>query len=99
MRRSQGNAGWQPQPYFVDGQWNVICDRCGRKRKNVECAYDVWPKDNLFVCIDTCLDMFQPQDKLISIPDPMNVPIARPEGPNNVTLGPIYNGPTNGDDS
>lgn len=83
------DSTWQATPYFVEGAWNVICDRCGRKRKNFECTFDVWPKNNLIVCRDTCLDQFQPQDKLRAIPDKQNVPNPRPEQPDNVTLGPI----------
>lgn len=93
------NSGWQPIPYFVDGDNNVICDRCGRKRKRTECSPDVWPKDNLFVCRDTCKDEFQPQDVLRSLPDRQNVPISRPEQPDNVVSTGVYNGQTDGDDS
>ena len=57
------------------GDWNVICDRCGMKRKASECR-TTW--DNLFVCRTTCWMPRHPQDFVVGVPDDQTVPIARP---------------------
>jgi hypothetical protein len=60
---------------YKPGDWNVICDRCGRKRLASELRYN-W--QNLFVCADTCWEVRHPQDFVKAIPDYQAVPIARP---------------------
>lgn len=70
-----------PREYYLKGGWNVICDRCGSKKKNNECRME-W--DNLFVCVDGCWEKRQPMDYLRAYPDHQNVPIPRPDGP------PVY---------
>lgn len=49
-------------PYYP-GQHKVICERCGFTRLSNECARE--PKTGFFVCKDTCLDQWHPQDKPI----------------------------------
>lgn len=67
--------------YVVVGGWNSYCDRCGQKRKSTDLVNDVWPKNGLFVCRDTCLDKFQPQD-IVHVPvETQNVPITRTDAP------------------
>jgi len=58
------------------GDWNVICDRCGKSRKASDCRY-TW--DELFVCSDKCWEPRQQQDFVVGIPDHQSVPIARPD--------------------
>ena len=62
--------------YYKKGDWNVICDQCGRKRKASECRL-TW--ENYFVCADTCWQPRHPQDFVHSIADRQTVPIARPD--------------------
>jgi hypothetical protein len=68
--------------YYKKGATNVICDRCGFKKKSTECKMQ-W--NNLFVCADSCwearhpMDLFNP-DLSESIPE-----ITRPE-PSNTFL-------------
>lgn len=61
--------------YVKHGDWNVICDRCGMKRKASECR-TTW--DNLFVCRDMCWMPRHPQDFVEGIAEDQTVPIARP---------------------
>ena len=61
---------------FEPGAWNVICDMCGRKRKNYECRMNY---NNLLVCSDTCWEPQHPQDFVSSIPDDQSVPDPRPD--------------------
>ena len=49
-------------PYFK-GQHKVVCERCGFTRLSNDCARE--PKTGFFVCKDTCLDQWHPQDKPI----------------------------------
>lgn len=84
-RRTRNPAG----SYFLKGGWNVICDRCGFKRKNTEVQLE-W--DNLLVCKDGCWEPRQPQDFLRGFPDRQNVPMARPEAPDQFISGPIVPG-------
>lgn len=89
-------AKWQTIPEFVQGAYNAMCMRCGRKIKNYE-GQKEWT--GLFVCTDRCYEDRHPSDLLRSIPDKQTVPFASPEQPDNITLGSIYTGKTNGDDS
>ena len=59
--------------YFISGDYNVLCDRCGQKFKASECKME-W--DNLFVC-DYCWEVRQPQDFVRGLKDDQRVPIAR----------------------
>ena len=68
--------------YIRHGDWNVICDRCGMKRKASECRI-TW--DNLFVCRTTCWMPRHPQDFVEGVADDQTVPIARPVVP--ATMG------------
>jgi hypothetical protein len=60
---------------YRPGDYNVICDKCGMKRKASECRLD-W--QNLFVCRG-CFDIRNPQDFVVGIPDIQTVEIARPD--------------------
>lgn len=62
--------------YFKLGSWNVICDKCNRKRKREDTRLN-W--QNLLVCADTCWEPRHPQDLIEGIPDDQSVPIARPD--------------------
>ena len=68
--------------FVKHGDWNVICDKCGFKRKASECRMQ-W--DNLFVCKE-CFDVRHPQDSVRGVPDYQAVPIARPDVV--ATMGP-----------
>lgn len=68
---------------WLRGNYNVICDRCGRKFKRTQVKFE-W--DYLLVC-DECWEPRQPQDLLRAIPDPQTVPIARPEAPDQFVTG------------
>ena len=61
--------------YVKHGSWNVICDKCGFKRKSSECQMQ-W--DNLFVCLE-CFDVRHPQDAVRGVPENQAVPISRPD--------------------
>ena len=61
--------------FYKPGDWNVICDRCGMKRKASECR-TTW--DNLFVCRE-CWMPRPPQDFVRGVPDDQTVPTARPD--------------------
>jgi hypothetical protein len=75
--------------YYLKGGWNVICDRCGFKKKNTEVKLE-W--DNLLVCKDGCWEPRQPQDYVRAVPDMKPVPMARPEAPDEFVDGPITPG-------
>lgn len=61
--------------FYEPGQWNVICDRCGFKKKAKDLRAE-WT--GLMVCVG-CLDSRHPQT-LIDIPkDNPSTPWARPE--------------------
>lgn len=62
--------------YYEPGQWNVICDRCGLKRKSGQVRQE-WT--GLMVCADTCYETRHPQT-LIQVPEEhINTEWARPE--------------------
>jgi hypothetical protein len=65
---------------FQFGLWNVICDRCGFKRKSNE-VLKTW--DNLYVCAPstgkTCYETRHPQDFVRSKPDQEAVAFTRPD--------------------
>lgn len=64
---------------YVHGQWNVICDRCGRKFKSGQVRKE-WT--GLRVCTgpgtSDCWEPKHPQLSLKGIPDNMAVPWVRP---------------------
>lgn len=62
--------------YYIAGDYNVICDRCGAKYKASECKME-W--DNLFVC-DDCWESRQPQDFVRGTYDDQRAPIVRARG-------------------
>ena len=61
---------------YRPGDYNVICDKCGMKRKASQCRMN-W--ENLLVCADTCYEPRHPQDFVVGIPDIQTVEIARPD--------------------
>ena len=63
------------RPYYAKGDWNCICDRCGRELKASQLRKE-W--DNLMVCVE-CWEPRQPQDFVRGVPDRIGVPWARPE--------------------
>jgi len=75
------------QDTLVLGLWNMICDRCGRKFKNVDIREE-W--NGLMVC-RSCWEPRHPQDFLKGVKDDQSVPYTRPDssshgcGPNNVS--------------
>lgn len=64
------------------GMWNAICDRCGRKFKNVDLKEE-W--NGLIVC-RTCYEPRHPQDFLKGVPDDPSVAWTRSE--TNTGCGP-----------
>ena len=63
--------------YHAPGDWNVITDCCGMKRKFSQCVKQ-W--DGLIVCPEHC-DPRHPLDFIKSTHDDQRVPIARPQSP------------------
>lgn len=63
-----------PRNYYVSGEWNVICDSCGKKIK-AEDAKQRW--DGLIVC-PADFEMRQPQDFVKARADKITVPFTRP---------------------
>lgn len=81
---------------YIDGAWNVICDRCGRKRKNFQCTMQMIPEQpNQFVCTDGCLDEHNAQHNLRGVADIQNVPIVRDDtgNPTNFQGAGSYSSP------
>lgn len=67
------------ETYYSPGEWNIVCDRCGRYRKIQECTLQMnKEQSNILVCTDTCLDVHQQQTDLKGIPDNQSVPLPRP---------------------
>ena len=60
---------------FNFGDWNIICEKCGMKRKASECSLN-W--QNQLVC-GPCWESRHPQEYVKGIPDNQSVPIARPD--------------------
>lgn len=63
--------------YLSKGEYNVICDRCGKKLKSSKVSKE-WT--GLIVCGE-CLDERHPQDFVRGVRDDMKVPFARPLPP------------------
>lgn len=69
---------------YLNDNWNVICDVCGKKRKRSECelAYGTGNLAVVVSCIDGCADFRNPlNDPPPVIFDGRPVPDARPEQP------------------
>jgi hypothetical protein len=62
--------------HYVKGQWNVICDSCGWKKKSSEVRRR-W--DGLIVCADTCYETDHPQKYLRVRETGLAVPFIRDE--------------------
>ena len=62
--------------HYVHGQWNVICDSCGWKKKSGEVRRR-W--DGLVVCADTCWETDHPQKYLRVRETGLSVPFIRDE--------------------
>lgn len=58
------------------GCWNVLCDRCGFKFKNVDIKEE-WT--GLMVCKE-CWEPRHPQDFLRAVEEDTSVPYSRPDG-------------------
>lgn len=63
--------------YYNGGNYNGICDHCGKKFKFSQLKME-W--DGLFVH-EECWDYRNPQDYVRGVRDNMSVPISRPEAP------------------
>lgn len=62
--------------FFAQGQWNFVCDECGRVFKSNH-ALMRW--DNAMVCdTGSCWEPRQPQDFVRAVPDNQSTPWARP---------------------
>ena len=65
-----------PADHLELGAWNMICMRCGVKRKN----YDIEKEwTGLLVCREKCLDHRHPQDFVRGVKDDQSVPYTAPE--------------------
>ena len=62
--------------YLKLGSWNVICDRCGVKRKADQVKKE-WT--GLIVCRDKCWEQRHPQDFVRPVGDNQTVAFTRPE--------------------
>lgn len=61
--------------WFISGEWNAICDRCGNKYKNTELKID-W--QGLMLCL-RCWEPRHPQDLIRPVPEQQKLPWTRPE--------------------
>ena len=78
--------------YYNDGNWNAICDECGKKFKFSHLKKR-W--DGLYVC-EQDWEPRHPQDFLKGIRDNMSVPVSRPEANNLYSNNPALNRWVNG---
>lgn len=62
--------------FYRPGSHNVICMRCGFKRKAEDIVKE-WT--GLLVCRDTCADRRNPQDFVRGVVDNQSVTMANPE--------------------
>jgi hypothetical protein len=81
---------------YLKGDWNVICDYCGDKRKQSTCRL-TW--DNYLVCSDKCWEPRQPQDFVRGKVDKQRTPphLTRPDDVNNFTETLLTNPVAKGD--
>lgn len=63
--------------YFIPGEWNFVCDICGRKRKSGEMRRGWGANLEAVVCSEHYQPQ-QPQDFVRVLPDDQSVPVARP---------------------
>jgi hypothetical protein len=68
--------------YHIGGDWNAICDKCGKKFK-FSMLKKEW--DGLYVC-EKDWEERQPQDYVKGVRDNMSVPVSRPEAPDLFTI-------------
>jgi len=61
---------------YILGDHNVICDRCGKKKKRSQCKKTY---DGLIVCADTCWFPRHPQESVKAITDKQSVADPRPD--------------------
>lgn len=61
--------------HFLSGQWNLICDVCGKKYK----ASDAKKRWDGFIVCPSDYETRQPQDFVKAKPDKISVPFTRPE--------------------
>jgi len=68
--------------FLKRGDFNRICDRCGRK---VKASHTAKQTDGWTVCIDGCFDKWDtlshPQNRVRGVQDRQSVPNPRPEPP------------------
>lgn len=69
--------GKGPNDYYAEGDWNAICDNCGRKRKASEMV-KTW--DGLYSCPHHVGITRHPQDFVRGIPDDQAAPWTRSQG-------------------
>lgn len=81
------------RPHLVLGDWNAICQQCGRQFKASELKKR--PRDNLMVCKDDW-ETRHPQEFVKAVPDSGKVPWTSPnvdldsDGNPRVQGGPTY---------
>jgi hypothetical protein len=63
--------------YFKDGDWNGICDQCGRKYKATKLK-QTW--DGMREC-NQCWEVRHPQDFVRGVQDDQTPPFVKPEAP------------------
>jgi hypothetical protein len=63
--------------YYASGDWNAICDKCGKKYKASKLKTE-W--NGLIVC-KKCFESRHPQDFVRGVVDSPYVPFRAPEGP------------------
>ena len=61
--------------YYDIGNWNAVCDRCGRAFKFNDNIKQEWT--GLYTCKETCWEPRNAQDFVRGIPDNQNVPVSR----------------------
>lgn len=65
------------RPHYVSGQWNFLCDLCGKLEKSGK-AERTW--DGRYVCTRHS-EQRNPQDFVRGVKDDQSTPWSRPEGP------------------
>ena len=60
--------------YFVSGDWNLICDSCGKKIK----AHDAKQRWDGFLVCPSCYETRHSQDFVRARQDKISVPFTRP---------------------
>lgn len=76
--------------YYLPGGWNMLCQVCGFKYKNVDMKLR-W--DNVWCCPEDW-EVRQPQDFVRGVSDPMMVPYTSPEPPVQFDTFPPIQTPT-----